>query len=259
MLRIPLIKYITNIQYSDNFRRQFSETILNDYGIVMALIYVSFFYSCVKFYSLTFYFYFLCLFFLTVKFSEKRADDQNDELDADPEKNEIAHLEQKPIKSLGSTLYTPDYVSYINPSILMSIFKKDKTLEEYIVIIVPLFSNVENVRFHVSADGLLGFIKFNWPKVTYEVRALFEKENPVESEPKILSLLEQLGKCRDSHVDVPESIVQVQFPFPIQTQPSNHILVGYNETSVGCKMLKIEVPAVRKYYSKTEKVVSFDN
>lgn len=60
-------------------------------------------------------------------------------------------------------------------------------------------------------------------------------------------------------MEIPESVITVKFPFPVQTSPSDHVIVGYSERNVGCKVLKIVLPAVRKSYSKMEKLVNFEN
>lgn len=162
-----------------------------------------------------------------------------------------------PIK-LPTNSYIPEYFTHTNPAILMSVYKKESTLEEYLIILVPLLSSVTNVRFVVSPDGTMGYVKYDWPQIMYNLRPLFEKENPHEIRPKILCLQEELMKCRDSHLDVPEGIISVKFPFPIVTLQSEHIVMGFSEPNVGCKILKVEVPAVRKIYSTIEKHVSFN-
>lgn len=165
--------------------------------------------------------------------------------------NEAASNKSTPSK------YNPEFVEHTNPPYLLSVYKKERTLEEFIIILVPLVSNVTNVRFIVSTDGTMGYIKYEWPNILFNPNVLFENE--IDVQPKILSLHEELMKCRESHMDIPESVITIKFPFAVQTSPTEHIIKGFSEANVGCKIMKIELPAVRKSYAQVENVVAFNN
>lgn len=88
--------------------------------------------------------------------------------------------------------YIPDYINHTNPPYLMGVFKKESTLEENIIVLIPLVSSASNVRFVVSTDGKMGFIKYEWPRILFDFKQLFD--NDVDVQPKILCLQEALMK-----------------------------------------------------------------
>lgn len=148
-----------------------------------------------------------------------------------------------------------DIVQHINQPFLMACYEIDITLDEYLIILVPMISGATNVRFEVSDDGNAGLIKYCWPKFMYNITRIFKNENGIEN-TRILALQKKLSLHRQTHSEIPEGILKFKFPFAVQS--SEKAIMGYTDEEHGCKLLRIEIPALKKLYGKTDDIIKFD-
>lgn len=129
-------------------------------------------------------------------------------------------------------------------------------LDEYAIICLPLVSGATNPKFKISEDGNEAIIRYNWPKPMFNVAMSFKKDNGKEI-PKILALEEELQQKRESINDIPEGIIRIKLPFTVQTAMENQIITGFEDKD-GCRMFRIELPAIIKRYAQSEVAIKFE-
>lgn len=150
-----------------------------------------------------------------------------------------------------------EVLSHINQPFLLAKYKKADTLDEIVIILVPMITGATNIRFHVSENGTEAYIRYNWPNPMFNISSVFKKDGGKEI-PKIVALQEQLINHRESQYDTPDTTMTIRLPFAVQTNSAEHIVTGFEDKESGCKLLRIELPAIKKYYSHTITEIKFE-
>lgn len=145
-----------------------------------------------------------------------------------------------------------------NEPYILTTYKNPGSLDEYVLIIMPIVSGAQNVRYELSEDGLIVNVKIEWPRtMCLDIEKLFKNEGGEKPLHKILAIEGELSLCRDNMKSTPITEISIRLPFAVQTSPAEHIIHGY-EGADGCKVLRIELPAFKKLYSKTETIINFE-
>lgn len=145
-------------------------------------------------------------------------------------------------------------ILHTNQPYLLATYKTQGSLDDNLIILCPMVSGARNIRFQLADDGSMCFIKYNWPNIMLSIDNIFKKEKEIAI-PKIIALEEQLSMFKETQNGIPESIIQIKFPFTVHPSTSDHVVVGIEED--GCKMLRIELPAYNKKYGPVEQKITF--
>lgn len=89
----------------------------------------------------------------------------------------------------------------------------------------------------------------------YNFDAVFPKSNDSEI-TKVLALQEELSLHKKKMTDVPEAMITIKFPFAVQTAASEKTIFGV-EDDEGCKIIRLELPALKKNYAQSETLINF--
>lgn len=147
-----------------------------------------------------------------------------------------------------------------NQPILKSIYKKQGSLDEVVILLVPIYSGARNIKFSVSENGLVATIKYDWPSALYNMVKLFEHDIKNGSlfleNPKIIAIEEDLSNYRSTTNEIPSFKIEVILPCQVETNPNSHFVKGYLDND-GTRIVRIELPVMKKEYSRNEKVISF--
>ncbi len=136
----------------------------------------------------------------------------------------------------------------------MSTYKSPNNLDESVIIIFPVLTGISNVDFYVSEDGTEAVFSYNWPSPLYNLSVMF-KDN-AEDAMKLVALQAELAKHRATMNDIPNNKLTIKLPFPVQTNSAEHIVTGYEEKD-GSRVMSVELPGMKKMYSRLHKSVKF--
>lgn len=140
--------------------------------------------------------------------------------------------------------------------IIQATYKQQGCLDEYVIILIPMISGVSDVRFSVSEDGLKGTVRYNWPRSLCDISSLIGKELMSLENPMIIALEEELANHRLTAEQIPQATITLIFPFPVDCNEKMHKVAGLKGED-GAHILKIELPALRKTFVKSETIIKF--
>lgn len=145
-------------------------------------------------------------------------------------------------------------IHHQNQPFLMTRYKELNNLTERLVIIVPLFSGITNVRFSLNEDGTECILKYNWPKMFFNFTPI--ANNDQNNTAMVLSLQEQLKQHRSSVNEMPEGTLIIKLPFAVQTEINDNTVVGIEDAD-GTKILRINLIGFIKQYAQKVTTVTF--
>ncbi len=122
-----------------------------------------------------------------------------------------------------------------NQPALVTVYKDPDTQQEkvFIVMSLPGGSGSES-EFSLAGNGpgsSTAIIKYNWPPLMYDIDCMFskvtiknEKISPLH--PKLIALKNELESNRDSIDAIPQGVIEIPLPIPVQTDIDSYNFVG---------------------------------
>lgn len=145
-----------------------------------------------------------------------------------------------------------------NEPMLMTMYQHPGSLDAFVLILMPIVSGAMNVKFSLSDDGKYGFVKYDWPHtMSLDITKIFKKENEANYIFKTLAIEAELSKFRQNMMDIPKAVIKIKLPCVVQTSSCDQKVIGF-EGKDGCKLLRIEIPAHKKSYARSETIVKFE-
>lgn len=174
--------------------------------------------------------------------------------------------EQAVTDELDREEHTDSYVSHQNQPILMDVYVDPVTENEKVIVVASLNGGATDIHFSLIGSGpgtISAQITYSWPKIAFDIEALFEKEIKEEKlpscHPKIIGLKKCLQDNPKNIDEVPTGIINLTLPRAVQTASATISRRGKKSID-GSQLLIVELLAYENSYTVKEKdsVVKFD-
>ena len=139
----------------------------------------------------------------------------------------------------------------------MSVYQDPDSQKERLIIVASLPGGASNVEFTLvggcsSAGTSTARITYTWPKLAYDIDAIFAKQvlekKMAAYHPKILALKKNLQDCRDTIDSTPKGVMELSLPIPVQTA-SDSITIKGGKQDDGTILLIVELMAFQTMYT----------
>jgi hypothetical protein len=139
------------------------------------------------------------------------------------------------------------YVECTNGPIIRYEFRDPDNNTEKIMVIIPKFGGISDIRYCLDACGVVFSVSFNWPKICYSPLDLFKRmtANPAFSKfhPKVTGMETELKKFREKKDEIPRGTIQIDLPRAVQTDKTTiikKVVMGEN----GEEIVMVELSVV---------------
>jgi hypothetical protein len=146
------------------------------------------------------------------------------------------------------------------------VYKDPQTLQEKVFIVISIPGGSGESEFSSAGDGpgsSTAIIKYYWPPVMFDTDSMFEKvsiknEKVSPLHPKIIALKNELENNRDSVDAIPQAVIEIHLPIPVQTDIDSYNFVG-GRTPDGTRFVVADLKAYQTPYSvkKSDKKITF--
>ena len=153
-----------------------------------------------------------------------------------------------------------------NQPALVTVYKDPDTQQEKVFILISLPGGSTDVEFSLVGNGpgsSTANIRYSWPPVMYDIDSLFAKvtiknEKISEFHPKITALKNELANSRNSVDSVPQEVIEIPLPIPVQTAKNSYQFVGGKKPD-GSMFIIADLTAYQNTYSakKSDMRVTF--
>ncbi|KAK4024314.1 hypothetical protein OUZ56_009697 [Daphnia magna] len=121
-----------------------------------------------------------------------------------------------------------------NQPALVTVYKDPETQQEKVFILISVPGGSTEVEFSLVGNGpgsSTARIKHSWPPVMFDIDSLFAKvsirnEKISQFHPKIVALKNELENNRDSVDAIPQAVIEIPLPIPVQTAKASHQFIG---------------------------------
>ncbi|KAJ3117945.1 hypothetical protein HK098_006074, partial [Nowakowskiella sp. JEL0407] len=138
--------------------------------------------------------------------------------------------------------------------VLTAVYTDPETENERVIVVASLPSGCSGLNFTLSEDGETAIISYTWPFAMYNTEYMFEKwlvTRQLENyHPKIVAILRELEKVRDTIESAPEGSIRVPLPIPVQTDTRTFKKNGLQKKD-GSVIFIAELQAHQKSYAIT--------
>lgn len=158
-----------------------------------------------------------------------------------------------------------DFIEHCNQPLKMEVFPDPVTEKKKLIIVYALPGGATNGDFILVGSGPgtnMARITYTWPKVMYDIDALFAKTIAAKPEekyhPKITALKEGLKKNRESKGEAPIGVVNLNLPIPVLTAEETIIRKGGQIKENGTVLLIVELTAFESLYTAVKPPIVFE-
>ena len=154
-----------------------------------------------------------------------------------------------------------------NHPALVTVYKDPATQQEKVFIVISLPGGSGEAEFSLVGNGpgsSTAHIQYDWPPVLFDIDSLFAKvnignEKISEFHPKILALKNELQNHRDSVDAIPQTVIEIPLPIPVQTATDSYKFVGGTRKTDGTRFMIVDLTAYQSSYSvkKSDMKVTF--
>ena len=116
-------------------------------------------------------------------------------------------------------------ISHLNQPFLIAIYSDPGTYQEMLFLVAAVPDGAEHIEFSLVGSGpgsSLAKITYSWPQLAYDFNLIFGKallSGLPACHPKIMALKKELENNRDSIDDIPQGVIEISLPIPVQTAP----------------------------------------
>ncbi|KAI9556051.1 hypothetical protein GHT06_018618 [Daphnia sinensis] len=153
-----------------------------------------------------------------------------------------------------------------NQPALVTVYKDPETQQEKVFILKSLPGGSTEVEFSFVGNGpgsSTAHIKHSWPPVMFDIDSLFAEvsirnEKISQFHPKIVALKNELENNLDSVDAIPQAVIEVPLPIPVQTAKASYQFIGI-KTPDGSAIMIADLTAYQNSYSvpKSDMKVTF--
>lgn len=142
--------------------------------------------------------------------------------------------------------------------LLCEIYRDPDTKNEICIIAVAMFAGATNISFELTEDCRKIKIYFEWPNGMFTIKDIFKSFDPPvpNYHPRYLALENALERYRKSLDTIPNGVIHVRLPIPVQNISSTWFKKLIN-TDGGSLIVFIELTGYQKQYTikKEDKII----
>jgi len=151
-------------------------------------------------------------------------------------------------------------ITHVNQPVQTVVFREPQSRIEKVLILAALPGGVSDASF--SLDGIgpgtrTGKITYRWPYTLIDYERIFSEEIEnrfmTKEHPKVEALKQELEKKRNNIDSVPEAIVKIDLPIPVQTDKKSISIKGKTIGNGGTTILEVELTAFQSLYTVSDR------
>ena len=175
------------------------------------------------------------------RFLESRTDDNSCAGSSSGSSSKRLRIMETEVETGNNLEELDSHIVHHNQPVLIEVYEDHETQNNKVIIVASLPGGVTDVEFSLVGSGpgtSTARITYSWPKIAYDIEAIFAKSIKVGSmppcHPKILALKMGLQNNRNSVDDLPQGVMELTLPIPVQTTASSISRTGGKNPTEVC-------------------------